>query len=49
MLEGREKGLKIEYEDNTDGFNVQTIKDAYYKKYHGRGIKIIKHLACGLF
>jgi len=48
-LSKNEKCLKIEYEDNTKGFDVQTIKDAYYKKYHGRGIKIIKHLACGLF
>ncbi|WP_456479611.1 response regulator [Nautilia sp.] len=44
-----DKWVKIEYFDNTKGFNVQTIKDAYYKKYHGRGIKIIKHLSYGLF
>jgi CheY-like chemotaxis protein len=44
-----EKWLKIEYKDTTSGFNVQTIKDAFYKKYHGRGIKIIKHLSYGLF
>jgi len=48
-LSKNENWLKIEYQDNTDGFDVQTIKDAYYKKYHGRGIKIIKHLAEGLF
>jgi DNA-binding NarL/FixJ family response regulator len=44
-----EEWIKIEYEDNSDGFDVQKIKDAYYKKYHGRGIKIIKHLSDGLF
>ena len=41
--------LKIEYQDNTEGFDVQKIKDAFYKNYHGRGIKIIKHLSYGLF
>jgi len=41
--------LKIEYQDNTNGFDVQKIKDAFYKNYHGRGIKIIKHLSYGLF
>jgi sensor histidine kinase regulating citrate/malate metabolism len=41
--------LKIEYCDNTEGFDTQKIKDAFHKRYHGRGIKIIKHLACGLF
>ena len=44
-----DKYIKIEYSDTTEGFDVQTIKDAYYKKYHGRGIKIIKHLSEGLF
>ncbi len=43
------KWIRIDYEDNTSGFDVQTIKDAYYQKYHGRGIKIIKHLSHGLF
>lgn len=48
-LSKNENWLKIEYEDTTKGFDVQTIKDAFYKKYHGRGIKIIKHLSYGLF
>ncbi|GAB6074501.1 response regulator [Nautilia lithotrophica] len=48
-LSKNENWLKIEYQDNTSGFDVQKIKDAYYKKYHGRGIKIIKHLSYGLF
>ena len=41
--------VKIIYQDTTEGFEIQKIKDAYYNKYHGRGIKIIKHLADGLF
>jgi hypothetical protein len=41
--------IMINYRDSTAGFDVQTIKDAYYRKYHGRGIKIIKHLSEGLF
>ncbi len=44
-----DKCIKIIYEDTTKGFEIQKIKDAYYNKYHGRGIKIIKHLADGLF
>jgi len=48
-LSKNDNWLKVEYEDNTEGFDVQKIKDAYYKKYHGRGIKIIKHLSYGLF
>ncbi|ACM93101.1 putative response regulator receiver domain protein [Nautilia profundicola AmH] len=48
-LSKNEKWLKIEYQDDSEGFDVQKIKDAYYKKYHGRGIKIIKHLSYGLF
>ena len=44
-----ENWVNIEYTDNLKGFDVQKIKDAYYKKYHGKGIKIIKHLSYGLF
>jgi DNA-binding NarL/FixJ family response regulator len=43
------ENIRIDYTDTTEGFDVQTIKDAYYRKYHGRGIKIIKHLSEGLF
>jgi len=41
--------VKIDYLDNTGGFNVRDIKTAYHKKYRGRGIKIIKHLSKALF
>jgi DNA-binding NarL/FixJ family response regulator len=49
IITKNDKYIKIDYSDTTEGFDVQTIKDAYYKKYHGRGIKIIKHFAEGLF
>ena len=41
--------FKIEYNDNTKGFDTQKIKDAFQKRYHGRGIKIVKHLSHGMF
>ncbi len=41
--------VKLTYEENSKGFDVNILKDLYDAKYHGKGIKIIKLLSEGLF
>jgi len=43
------KYLEIFYEENSKGFDISILNDIELHKYHGRGIKIVKHHSTAMF
>ena len=43
------KFIKIVYKDETKGFDLSKLNSRLLKKYHGRGLKIIKKLSNAIF
>lgn len=44
-----ENFIKMLYEENSNGFDLNILKNMYSKKYHGRGVKMVKKLCDGIF